>query len=63
MMMLSRRVLLLFGLIAASASVALGRTSFRTADDPEPEEPPEGWYWGSIDANMDWSHTHIHMKR
>ena len=27
---------------------------FRTDNHPEPAEPASGWYWGSVDANVDW---------
>lgn len=48
---------LLVGLVACALPLvrAGAPTAFRTADDPEPTEPSEGWYWGSIDANIDWS--------
>lgn len=37
-------------LLTASVRVA----GHRTGDHDEPDEPPEGWYWGSVDANIDW---------
>lgn len=39
--------------LVLSALVTLA-AAFRTGDHWEPDAPPGGWYWGDIDANIDW---------
>jgi hypothetical protein len=47
--------LCLLALSLPAAAYAVGTALPRnTGSHIEPDEPPEGFYWGSIDANIDW---------
>jgi len=41
-------------LLLLSSLLLTSCAAFRTGDHEEPEEPASGWFWGSIDANIDW---------